>query len=259
MPPVLGPVSPSNARLWSPAVASGRAVLPSHRAKNETSSPSRQSSMRTSAPAAPKRPEKTSRTAACASANARGDRHALARRQAVGLDHDRRAMGLDMGKCGVEIAEAGTGCRRDGVAGADILGEALRALQPGGGPARPEGLDAGLRQVVDEAGNQRRLGADHDEVRCRACAEGRNGAMVGDVEADALGNSAIPALPGAQYERAKQRARRDRPGQRMLPPARTEKKDVHGLLLPVGPGIGKSREKRARALQWTGPRVFMVA
>ena len=51
MPPVFGPVSPSPTRLWSCAEASGIAVSPSHSAKNEASSPTRNSSITTSAPA----------------------------------------------------------------------------------------------------------------------------------------------------------------------------------------------------------------
>ena len=54
MPPVLGPVSPSPARLWSWAETSGSAVLPSTRAKKLSSSPSRNSSITSSAPASPK-------------------------------------------------------------------------------------------------------------------------------------------------------------------------------------------------------------
>lgn len=47
MPPVLGPSSPSSARLKSWAGWSGRTVSPSVMAKRETSGPSRNSSMTT--------------------------------------------------------------------------------------------------------------------------------------------------------------------------------------------------------------------
>ena len=50
MPPVLGPRSPSNTRLWSCAVPSGIARVPSHSAKKLASSPNRHSSTTTSAP-----------------------------------------------------------------------------------------------------------------------------------------------------------------------------------------------------------------
>ena len=47
MPPVFGPVSPSPARLWSRAAASGIARLPSVSAKTESSGPSSSSSIST--------------------------------------------------------------------------------------------------------------------------------------------------------------------------------------------------------------------
>ena len=54
MPPVFGPLSPSQTRLWSCAEASGIAVSPSHSAKNEASSPTRQSSITISQARLPK-------------------------------------------------------------------------------------------------------------------------------------------------------------------------------------------------------------
>ena len=56
MPPVLGPLSPSSARLWSCEVASGTTVLPSVRHSMETSGPLRHSSTTTVLPASPNSP-----------------------------------------------------------------------------------------------------------------------------------------------------------------------------------------------------------
>ncbi len=53
MPPVFGPVSPSPTRLWSCAETSGNAVSPSMSAKKLASSPSRNSSTTSEAPASP--------------------------------------------------------------------------------------------------------------------------------------------------------------------------------------------------------------
>ena len=53
---MFGPVSPSPTRLWSCAAPSGSAVLPSHSANSETSSPTRHSSITTEAPASPNAP-----------------------------------------------------------------------------------------------------------------------------------------------------------------------------------------------------------
>ena len=55
MPPVLGPRSPSSARLWSWEEARYRARRPSHRARIEASSPCRHSSISTVSAAAPSR------------------------------------------------------------------------------------------------------------------------------------------------------------------------------------------------------------
>ena len=67
MPPVLGPRSPSKARLWSWAVAMRRIVEPLTKASSEHSGPVRPSSITTTEPAAPKWPPKHSSTAARAS------------------------------------------------------------------------------------------------------------------------------------------------------------------------------------------------
>ncbi len=97
MPPVLGPWSPSKTRLWSCAEASGIAVSPSHSAKNDASSPARNSSTTTSAPAAPKPPPNIMSIAASASATRLRHHHALAGGKPVGLDDDRRALRAHIG------------------------------------------------------------------------------------------------------------------------------------------------------------------
>src|SRR5205809_956641 len=68
MPPVLGPWSPSKARLWSWAEARASACLPSHRAKKLISSPSKKSSTTTAAPAWPNPPPSIMSMAPLASA-----------------------------------------------------------------------------------------------------------------------------------------------------------------------------------------------
>ena len=69
MPPVFGPLSPSSARLWSCTDAIGTTREPSENTRNDTSSPSRNSSITTRAPALPNfRPPMISSTAARPSA-----------------------------------------------------------------------------------------------------------------------------------------------------------------------------------------------
>lgn len=98
MPPVLGPLSPSSARLWSCEVAMGRTVLPSVKAKSEHSGPVSISSMTTVLPASPKVPPKHSRTALLGLL--KFDRHddALARGKAVGLDDQQGALLAHVGE-----------------------------------------------------------------------------------------------------------------------------------------------------------------
>ena len=68
MPPVLGPLSPFAARLWSWLVAKGSTLLPSTITINEASSPSKNSSTTTRLPASPKAlPASMSRMASSAS------------------------------------------------------------------------------------------------------------------------------------------------------------------------------------------------
>ena len=88
MPPVFGPSSPSRTVLWSSDDGSSASRSPSHSAIIDTSRPVRRSSITTRAPAAPNAPSLSMRrTAALASAFVVGDHHALARGEAVGLDH----------------------------------------------------------------------------------------------------------------------------------------------------------------------------
>ena len=90
MPPVFGPWSPSKARLWSWAVPSKRQSSPSARTKRLASSPGMNSSMTTRAPG-PSREDRVERGVRLG--EGLGDGHALAGGEAVGLDHDRRALG----------------------------------------------------------------------------------------------------------------------------------------------------------------------
>ena len=124
--------------------------------------------------------------AASASLARLGDDDALAGGEAVGLDHDRQRLRRRDRPCAAAASrEAAVGGGRDAELGAEVLGEALRAFELGRGLGRAEGLDAGRRQVVGEARDQRRLGPDHDEADVVVAAERDDGRVVGDVERDA--------------------------------------------------------------------------
>jgi hypothetical protein len=92
--------------------------------------------------------------------------HALAGGQAVGLDDDRRALGVDVGVGRGGVGEGLVLRGRDVVADQELLGEVLGAFELGGGLGRPEDRQAGGAEGIDHAGGERRLGADHGEAIC---------------------------------------------------------------------------------------------
>ncbi len=220
MPPVLGPWSPSKARLWSCAVASGSAVSPSTSAKKLASSPSRNSSMTTSVPAAPNAPPKQSSMASSASSRVCGDDHALAGGEPVGLDDDGQALRGHISLGRGRVVEAAIGGGGDAVFGAEILGEALGAFELRRGPRRPEHLDAGRFEIVGEPGHQRRLGPDHHQVDVVLPAEADHRRMVGHVERHAVGDRGDPGIARRAIEPVEQGALPELPGERMLAAAR---------------------------------------
>ena len=92
MPPVLGPWSPSKARLWSCAEASGIAVSPSHSAKNEASSPTQELLDHHLGAGVAEAAAEHHVDRGFGLGDRLGDDHALAGREPVGLDHDRRSL-----------------------------------------------------------------------------------------------------------------------------------------------------------------------
>ena len=78
------------------------------------------------------------------------DHHALAGREAVGLHHDRQLLPLEVGLGCPHVVEAAVGGGRNAELAAQILGEPLRPFEPRCRLARPEALDAGGRQIIDE-------------------------------------------------------------------------------------------------------------
>jgi hypothetical protein len=113
--------------------------------------------------------------------------HALAGRQPIGLDHDRRPLAADIGQRVGGVGEAAIGAGRNTEFGAQRLGKPLGAFKLGSLPARPERLDAGVREIVDDAGRQRRFRADHHEIHLVGSAETNHRGMVGDVQRHAFG------------------------------------------------------------------------
>ena len=111
--------------------------------------------------------------------------------------------------------------------GADRLGEAFGAFELRGGRARPERLDAGGGERVDEARDQRRFRPDHHEVDGVLAAERDHRVMVGGIERDAFGLPRDAGIARRAPQLCHQRRGRDLPGQRVFAPAGAEKKNVH--------------------------------
>ena len=61
----------------------------------------------------------------------------------------------------------------------------------------PKAAMPAAREIVGDPGDQRRLRADDDQVDLSGAAETDHRTVVGDVERDQLGASAMPGLPGA--------------------------------------------------------------
>ena len=187
MPPVFGPVSPSNARLWSCAVASASACSPSQSAKNEASSPRMNSSTTTCGAGSAEAAAEHHVDGGQRLVQRHRDDDALAGSKPVGLDDDRRALRADIGLRRLGIVEALVGRGRNAVGAAQILGEALRAFELRGGFGRPERLDARGREIIDDACGERRLRPDHDQIDLVGLAERDHRGMVRDIERHAFG------------------------------------------------------------------------
>src|SRR5215831_14993642 len=226
MPPVLGPRSPSKARLWSCAEASASAVSPSQSAKKEASSPCRNSSTTTCAPAAPNPPPNIMSMAASASARVLAMTTPLPAASpsaftTIGAPRARVALRRR------SRAEALVGGGRNVIGLTQILGEALGAFELRGRAARAEGLDAGRGEIVDDAGAERRLGADHDQIDVLRLAERDHRRVVGDIERHQLAVAGDAGVARRAKEPLDQRTRRELPGERVLASAQAEEEDVH--------------------------------
>ena len=147
MPPVFGPVSPSPIRLKSCAAPSGTARCPSEIANSETSRPSSSSSITT-----PPSYCCTARSASSSSSRRAADEYALPGGEPVRLHDARRPRHRER----LRGRHAGRPHH--------VLGERLRAFDPGRVCARPEDGDPVPPQLVGDARDERSLRADHDQV-----------------------------------------------------------------------------------------------
>jgi hypothetical protein len=136
-----------------------------------------------------------------------GDDHALAGRQAVGLDDDRQLLRRQIGLGGARIGKAAIGAGGNGELATQVLGEALRTLELRSRLGWAKYLDPGGREVVGEACHQRRLGPYDDETDPVVGAEPDDGGVVGHIERHAAGDLGNAGIARCAIELAQQRAR----------------------------------------------------
>ena len=158
-----------------------------------------------------------------------GDDDPFAGRQPVRLHHEEVRQGVEEAQrrllpAGGEGAVAGGGDAGDRQ---DVLHPRLGALEPGGGRPGPEGQAAPGLDGVDDAGHQRDLGADDDEVGRDLVGEGGHGLGVGGGHGHAVADSGHPRVPRGARHRVDRRRLGQPMGQGVLPPSGPHDEDPH--------------------------------
>src|SRR5690606_31853138 len=128
--------------------------------------------------------------------DAHGDGDTLAGGEPIGLDHDRRALSVEIGQSGGFVVEATIGGGGDIHLVAEGFGKALGAFQLAGCLAGAEAGNAGSAHIVAQPGHHLRVGADDDEINRHQSAEVGYGLMVINVDDDIFGDGAGAAIAG---------------------------------------------------------------
>ena len=155
------------------------------------------------------------------------DDHALAGGKPVRFHDHRQAMLAYIGDCRGRGVEAGIGSGWNIVGLAQVLGKSLGAFEARGGPARSERLDSGGGEIIHNAGAERRLRSDHNEINLAGFGKCAHGGMIGGIERHQLAFLRNTGVARRAVEPLNQRASRNLPRQRVLAPARAENKDIH--------------------------------
>ena len=161
-----------------------------------------------------------------------GHHHALARGQAVVLDHPRRvaARRAEAVERGVEVGGvvddlAGRGAHARG--GHHVLGERLRALDAGGVLRRPEAGDPRAPHGVGDAEHQRHLGPDDHQVGADALGELGDGVAGGDVDVVLVGDDRGAGVAGRDGQLLDLGVSAQRQQQRMFTGTGSDHQDAH--------------------------------
>ena len=157
------------------------------------------------------------------------DHDALARGQAVGLDHDGSALLADVGQRGLLVGEGAVRRGRDAGARHELLGEALGALElraRGAGPK--QGMPASRTASATPATSGVR--ADDDQPAAGLAGEVRHRGGIGLVQGDVLAELERAAVARGDIELAAARGLGELGGQRVLAAAAAEQQDIDGVL-----------------------------
>ncbi len=157
-----------------------------------------------------------------------GNHHALARRQAIGLEHVRRSKAGERGAGFFERGRADIASGGDARAGAQILGEALRPFQLRGGLRRAEHWHPDSAQGIGQPIHQRRFRAYHHKADGLVGAERDYRGVVGHIQRDQLRLLGDTGISGGSVKLRKAGDWRQLPRQRMFAASRTQKQDIHG-------------------------------
>ena len=207
--------------------------MPSQMASSETSLPCRYSSMSTVAPASPKRRcdeallDRGTRLLVVL-----GDGHALAGRQAVGLDDQWEGrFGVEAAQCVVQVVVAAVRAGRRLRVAHDLFGERLAALELRCLAAGTEDEQAVVGEEIADAGDQRRLGTDHGEVDLLTASEGEQRGQILGVDGHVVGFVAGAGVARRAEELRGEPGGGERVDEGVLPAATTDHQDAHAASL----------------------------
>ena len=158
----------------------------------------------------------------------RCDHHALAGGEPIGLHDQGCAEFAREFLRRIRFVEALTARGRDPRRIADVFHEGFRAFELRAASASgPNDGDAGRRQAVDQARDQRRLGPDHDEIDLRSRGRRDDAVEVFAADRDAFGDLGDAPIAGRALETVAERGGGNFPAQRMLAPAAADDQNPH--------------------------------
>jgi hypothetical protein len=105
-----------------------------------------------------------------------------------------------------------------------------------------------MAQSIGEAGNERYLRPDDDQIDVQLAAEGEQALGVFGADRMALAEAGDSGVPGRRMKRVEARALRELPGECVLAPARPDDEDPLEPSLLIGPGGKLLREAAAGLL-----------